>query len=363
MNNNTTNNIPELSSKIIPTSISLFLFAIFLLPLILLLIIILYKTKRLLHLNTRILLSVVPLSVILSLTSRICFLLMAICENPARFMEIAVYYPAFFANFFINSLPITIGLEKLISTLFCKYYEKNKRLRFVGIGILAIQLITALLFSIIRFNLTSKENNSQNISSLQHTIFNNLQIILPQSSIILPVFFLLFWNTKLSVQNQNSPQNSISCRYQLRENCRTLRFCLFFVFLLGASTFIQILLHTFNDEESRTLFFNVNYSDKHFGTLEEFLALFPQTLALLGTLLGHKSIRLSLLSLFGIEVSAMERAVTKQNKNLHINTVNGSLSSSFSSNRTARVSDAKSVNELIRDAHFDILQNYWEKKT
>uniref|UniRef100_A0A915NXH8 Serpentine receptor class gamma n=1 Tax=Meloidogyne floridensis TaxID=298350 RepID=A0A915NXH8_9BILA len=274
---------------------------------------------------------------------------MAISENPSKFMEFAVYYPAFFANFFINSLPITIGLEKLISTLFCKYYEKNKRLRFVGIGILAIQLITALLFSIIRFNLTSKENNSQNISSLQHTIFNNLQIILPQSSIILP--------------NQNSPQNSISCRYQLRENCRTLRFCLFFVFLLGASTFIQILLHTFNDEESRTLFFNVNYSDKHFGTLEEFLALFPQTLALLGTLFGHKSIRLSLLSLFGFEVSAIERAVTKQNKNLHINTVNGSLSSSFSSNRTARVSDAKSVNELIRDAHFDILQNYWEKKT
>nr|CAD2159516.1 unnamed protein product [Meloidogyne enterolobii] len=121
-------------------------------------------------------------------------------------MEIAVYYPAFFANFFINSLPITIGLEKLISTLFCKYYEKNKRLRFVGIGILAIQLMTALLFSLIRFKLTSKENNSQNISSLQHTIFNNLQIILPQSSIILPVFSLLFWNTKLSVQNQNSSQ-------------------------------------------------------------------------------------------------------------------------------------------------------------
>uniref|UniRef100_A0A915MUI8 Major facilitator superfamily (MFS) profile domain-containing protein n=1 Tax=Meloidogyne javanica TaxID=6303 RepID=A0A915MUI8_MELJA len=128
--------------------------------------------------NTRILLTVVPLSVILSLASRICLLLMVISENPSRFMEFAVYYPAFFANFFINSLPITIGLEKLISTLFCKYYEKNKRLRFVGIGILAIQ-------------------------------------------------------------------------------------------------------------ESRTLFFNVNYSDKHFGPLEEFLALFPQTLALLGTLFGH----------------------------------------------------------------------------
>ena len=76
MNNNTTNNIPELSSKIIPTSICLFLFAIILFPLILLLIIILYKTKRLLHLNTRILLTVVPLSVVLSLTSRICLLLM-----------------------------------------------------------------------------------------------------------------------------------------------------------------------------------------------------------------------------------------------------------------------------------------------
>uniref|UniRef100_A0A915LIE0 Uncharacterized protein n=1 Tax=Meloidogyne javanica TaxID=6303 RepID=A0A915LIE0_MELJA len=79
---------------------------------------------------------------------------MVIIENPSRFMEIAVYYPAFFANFFINSLPITIGLEKLISTLFCKYYEKNKRLRFVGIGILAIQLICM------------EEDNTESVTSL-----------------------------------------------------------------------------------------------------------------------------------------------------------------------------------------------------
>ena len=58
----------------------------------------------------------------------------------------------------------------------------------------------------------------------------------------------------------------------------------------------------------------------------------------------------------------MERSNAKQKKHLHINTVDGSLSS-FPSHRTARVSDAKSVNERLRDAHFDILQNCWEKKT
>uniref|UniRef100_A0A1I8BVG2 G_PROTEIN_RECEP_F1_2 domain-containing protein n=1 Tax=Meloidogyne hapla TaxID=6305 RepID=A0A1I8BVG2_MELHA len=367
MDNNTNNNNinnPQLSSKIIPASICLFLFAIFLLPLVLFLIIILYNTKRLLHLNTRILLAVVPLSVILSLISRIFLLLLVIIgENNISFMKFVIYYPAFLANFFLNSLPITIGLEKFISTIFYNYYEKNKRLRFVGISILAIQLLLALVFSIIRSNITFEENNSQNISSLQHTIFNNLQIILPQVSITIPVFFLLFWNAKLSVtSNQSSSQNNISCRYQIRENCRTLRFCLFFVFLLGASTFVQILLHTFNDDESKALFLDVIYSVKHFGPFEEFLALFPSTLALLGTIFGHKSIRLSLLSRFGFDISVMEKSNTKQNKHLHINTVDGSLSS-FSSNRTARVSDAKSVNELIRDAHFDILQNCWDKKT
>ena len=75
--NNNINN-PQLSSKILQTIISLSIMTVFLLPLVLLFIMTLYKTKRLLHINTRILLTVVPLSVVLSLISRICQLLFVV---------------------------------------------------------------------------------------------------------------------------------------------------------------------------------------------------------------------------------------------------------------------------------------------
>ncbi|KAF7632966.1 hypothetical protein Mgra_00007669 [Meloidogyne graminicola] len=319
------NNTFPLNLKIIPTSICLSLLTIFLIPLLFFFTIILYNTKRL-HINTRILLTVVPF----------------------------IFYTSYFANFFLNTLPILILIEKLFSTIFCKFYETKKSLRWISICILAIDIFVALLLSIIRCSQTIS-NKEENI------ITHHIELVLFQVSATLPCIFLLFWNVKLlSPQFASNPcfSKSISCRYQLRENCRTLRFCLFFVLLLSASTFIHILFHVILNDESFS--FNINYSIQNYGPFEEILNIFPSYIALVGTLFGHKSLKQSLLTRFGFNIS--ERCNAKKMKQLHINTVDDGFLSSFSSNRTARVSDAKSVNELIRDAHFDILQNCWDRK-
>jgi hypothetical protein len=134
-------------------SISLCFPTLVLLPLALLLLLLLFTTKRV-HFNSRLLLSLIPVAVGLELLSRAAKVWLAQRQqrrhSPAileeadqiddQILRWAIAVPSVLGQLLLNGLPFALLVEKLFATIFFQHYEKQQRFRWLGAGLLGFQV-------------------------------------------------------------------------------------------------------------------------------------------------------------------------------------------------------------------------------